>query len=165
MRVSKSGLFLFELIVVIFLFTISSAVCISIFAKSYSFSTDSEALTMSSLKAQTVAETFKDNKGDAGSDAQAIAEAIKANNDTHDVILSEGSGSYGEFVMNAYFNKNWDNTDDMNKVYTMTIMGDDGEFTKEGGVIRAVIEVTDNDKMIFEMEVRKNSTASQENTN
>lgn len=155
MKVSKSGLFLFELIVVIFLFTISSAVCISIFAKSYTFSTDSESLTMSSIKAEIVAEVFKESDGDAGSDAEAIAEALGAGPANVDVVLGEGNGGYGEFTMNVYYDKDWNNTDDINKTYTMTITAENGKSYKSNDVIFADIKTADDKKDIFDMQARK----------
>lgn len=156
MKVSKSGIFLFELIVVIFLFTVSAAVCISIFAGSYSYSTDSENLTQSSLKAETVAEVFKNSKNsDAGSDAEAIADALESDGATHDVIVGEGSTGYGDFTLNVYYDKNWNNTDDLNKVYVMTIVGNCCQSYKTKEVIRADISVSDGKKSVFEMETKK----------
>lgn len=141
MKVSKSGLFLFELIVVIFLFTISSAVCISIFAKSYTFSTDSENLTMSSMKAETVAEVFKKSDGDA----DAIIEAVNANSDTYNMIMSENNGS-DEFIMNFYFDEMWENTDDHNAVYTITLTKTIESWTKTGELVSGNITVNSVDK-------------------
>lgn len=156
MKVSKSGLFLFELIVVIFLFTVSAAVCISIFAGSYSHSTESEALTQSSLKAQTVSEVFKNNSdGDAGSDAEAIADVLEANGATHDVIVGEGNNNYGDFTLNVYYDKNWNNTDDVNKEYIMTIKGKCSQSYKTKSVISADISVKNSSKTFFQMEACK----------
>lgn len=59
MKISKSSVFLFELMVVIMVFTIAAAICTSIFAESYMMSRESSDLTMSSINAQTLAEKFK----------------------------------------------------------------------------------------------------------
>ena len=59
MRVSKSAVFLFELMIIILVFTLAAAVCTQIFATSYKMSKESHELTMSSINAQTVAERFK----------------------------------------------------------------------------------------------------------
>ncbi len=155
MKVSKSGLFLFELIIVIFLFTVSAAICISIFASSYNFSTDSENLTMSSIKAETAAEVFKDSDGNAGSDAQAIIDALGAGNDTYDIIIDEGTGSYGDFTLNLYFDKQWRNTDDLNKAYVLTVNASNDIFYKRNQVVKAAIKTTDGDKTIFDIGVSK----------
>jgi Tfp pilus assembly protein PilE len=59
MKISKSAIFLFELMVVILVFTVSAAICTSIFVKAYTFSEDSEDLTMAVIKAESAAERFK----------------------------------------------------------------------------------------------------------
>jgi Tfp pilus assembly protein PilE len=59
MKISKSAIFLFELMMVILVFTVSAAICTSIFVKAYKFSEDSEDLTMAVIKAESVAERFK----------------------------------------------------------------------------------------------------------
>ena len=74
MKVSKTAIFLFELMFVILVFTIAAAVCSNIFAKAYSFSTASKDLTMAVLKAESEAERFK-----AGTlDGSALYRAISA---------------------------------------------------------------------------------------
>ena len=64
MKVSKSAVFLFELMIIILVFTISAAICTSIFAGAYNKSTESKELTMSSINAQTMAERFKGGEDD-----------------------------------------------------------------------------------------------------
>ena len=59
MRVSKSAVFLFELMIIILVFTLAAAICTQIFASSFNMSKESHELTMSSINAQTVAERFK----------------------------------------------------------------------------------------------------------
>jgi Tfp pilus assembly major pilin PilA len=59
MKASKSAVFLFELMVIILVFTIAAAICTSIFAEAYNMSEESENLTMAAIKAQTTAEEFK----------------------------------------------------------------------------------------------------------
>jgi Tfp pilus assembly protein PilE len=59
MKISKSALFLFELMIVILIFTFAAAICTEIFANSLRMSRESRGLTMSSVNAQTVAEEFK----------------------------------------------------------------------------------------------------------
>ena len=59
MKVSKSAIFLFELMIIILVFTLAAAICTQIFARSYTMSQESRALTMGSINAQTMAEQFK----------------------------------------------------------------------------------------------------------
>jgi hypothetical protein len=56
---SKSGLFLMELIIVIAFFSLTSAVCIQLFATAHRFSTRSMGLQRSVINAQSAAEAFK----------------------------------------------------------------------------------------------------------
>jgi hypothetical protein len=64
MKTSKSALFLFELMIIILVFTLAAAVCTQIFASAYDMSMESRELTMSSMNAQTIAEEFKAGKPD-----------------------------------------------------------------------------------------------------
>ena len=64
MKASKSTIFLFELMIIILVFTIAAAICTSIFAEAYLVSRESNDLTMSSINAQTVAERFKAGEED-----------------------------------------------------------------------------------------------------
>jgi type II secretory pathway pseudopilin PulG len=62
MKVSKTAIFLFELMMVILIFSIAAAVCTSIFSKAYGFSTESKDLTMAVITAESMAEEFKAGK-------------------------------------------------------------------------------------------------------
>ena len=64
MKTSKSAVFLFELMIVILVFTLASAICARIFVSSFTMSAESRDLTMSSINAQTVAEQFKAGASD-----------------------------------------------------------------------------------------------------
>ena len=66
MKVSKSAVFLFELMIIILVFTLAAAICSQIFAGAFKMSEKSHDLTMSSINAQAVAEHYK-----AGDDATA----------------------------------------------------------------------------------------------
>ena len=66
MKVSKSAVFVFELMIIILVFALAAAVCTRTFAASYSISKESHELTMSSINAQTVAERFKAGSPDSG---------------------------------------------------------------------------------------------------
>ena len=66
MKVSKPAVFLFEIMVIILVFTLAAAVCAQIFASAFVMSKKSHELTMSSINAQTVAERFKAGSPDSG---------------------------------------------------------------------------------------------------
>ena len=59
MKISKSAIFLFELMIVILVFSIAAAICTSIFAKGYQYSSESENLTHAVINAESAAEKFK----------------------------------------------------------------------------------------------------------
>ena len=67
MRISKSAVFLFELMIVILVFVFAAAICTQVFAVSFNASKKSHELTMSSINAQMVAERFKADSPDSGS--------------------------------------------------------------------------------------------------
>jgi len=118
MKVSKTAIFLFELMVVILIFSIAAAVCTSAFGKAYGFSEDSKALTMAVLKAESIAEEFKAGKIKTADDVYAsfgiedvnatfgLDESIPGDyyEDTEDIIHS--------FPMYVFFDKDW--KEDMN---------------------------------------------------
>ena len=152
MKVSKSGIFLFELIVVIFLFTISSAICISIFAKSFSFSTDSENLTIGSMKAQTAAEVFKESDGDH----ESIRDALQAEDGSYDIILTQSnSNDIGDYVLNLYYDEEWNNSDKTNHKYKVTVRTETLDSNQTGETVRAGIQVSSRDKSIFDINADK----------
>lgn len=158
MKVSKSGLFLFELIVVIFLFTVSAAVCISIFANSYNYSTQSRDLTTCTLKAETAAEVFKETRGDA----DALISALGANDDTHDIVSAEtanpGSNtSIDEYILNIYYNEQWNNVDEINSVYTLTIKVNASGIEAGGYILSADINFINSEdrESIFNMTAKE----------
>lgn len=59
MKISKTAIFLFELMIIILVFSIAAAICTSIFAKGYQFSSESENLTHAVIRAESAAEKFK----------------------------------------------------------------------------------------------------------
>lgn len=63
-RRSRSTLFLMELIIAIFFFAITSAVCAQLFAKSHQVSHKTTQLTNAISQAQNIAEAFRSANGD-----------------------------------------------------------------------------------------------------
>lgn len=60
----KSSLFLIELIIAILFFSLSSAVCVSLFSASHSMTEESENRNIALLEAQSVAEIYRNDVGD-----------------------------------------------------------------------------------------------------
>ena len=88
---SKSTLFLIEQLIVIAVFAICAAACISIFTAAYFYTNDSVAAGNAVLKAESAAEIFKAT----GGDHVAVAE-----------ILSGSAGVSGDAVT-VFFNSDW----------------------------------------------------------
>ena len=118
MKVSKSAVFLFELMVIILVFTLAAAVCTQIFARSYTMSQESRALTMGAINAQTMAEQFK-STGEAQEDLYfdkdwvAVAEA-----DAYYTVKFEDKGSTEEMKsaeVNVY------KTDESEAVFSLQV--------------------------------------------
>ena len=94
MRTSKSAVFLFELMIVILVFVLAAAICTQVFAVSYLTSKESRALTMSSIKAQMVAERFKADSPEAGTLYFDLNwDATDAENAEYTVALEEQSST------------------------------------------------------------------------
>ena len=103
MKASKSAIFLFELMIIILVFTLAAAICTKIFASSFNMSTESRELTMSSMNAQTIAEEFKADKPDIEPlffDRNWVA--TDENSAFYSVLLEEQDNS--EDMRNAYVN-------------------------------------------------------------
>ncbi|MEA4815620.1 MAG: hypothetical protein VB120_02030 [Lachnospiraceae bacterium] len=91
---SKTGLFLIELIAMILLFALCSAVCMRIFSSAKTLSDDSRALSNSSLVAQSAAECFK---------------ATGSLDETADIM--EGELKDGRVLV--FYDKDWQNTENL----------------------------------------------------
>ena len=103
MKASKSAIFLFELMIVILVFTFAAAICSQIFASAHNMSTESHDLTMSSINAQSVAEYYKAGNPNTGpvyfdSEWNATGEADA----TYRIELSEQDA--GPQMREAYVN-------------------------------------------------------------
>jgi hypothetical protein len=126
MKISKSAIFIFELMFVILIFTISAAICTSGFAKAYGFSMESQELTNAALRAESAAEVFKLTPGagekttvyydekwqetaDAGNSVYMLTETpskegnlyicnveVSKNNEGKDTIFSLDAVKYGK---------------------------------------------------------------------
>ena len=112
MRISKSAIFLFELMIVILVFTLAAAVCIKIFVGAFSMSTESHDLTMSSINAQTMAEYYKAGNTDIeplyfDNDRNPTGEAGAV----YTVELDEQERAAGSKMREAYVNVYKENLD------------------------------------------------------
>ncbi|MCL2226516.1 MAG: hypothetical protein FWB97_02660 [Oscillospiraceae bacterium] len=107
---SKATLFLIEQLIVIAIFAICAAVCISIFANAYFMARDSRDISNALLAAESVAESFKAVSGDFLSAADI-------------------SGGWAETVDGAdaiivFFDSNWRVSDESEAQYILRLVRD-----------------------------------------
>jgi len=94
---SKSTLFLIEQLIVIAVFAICAAACISILTAAYFYTIDSRATDNAIVKAESMAETFKA----VGTDFTAIADILGGE------TTSVGLGTAGVSVVAVYYDSAW----------------------------------------------------------
>lgn len=110
-RKNKSSLFLLELVISIFFFAASSAICVGLFVGSYQTSQRSVELNQAVFLAQTAAETIKSYPGQTGW------------NHLEGLIPQEE----GRAVV--YYDKNW-NTVQQESVYTLELEAQEEHVTQ-----------------------------------
>lgn len=117
-QASKSSLFLLELIIVIFFFAISGAVCVQLYAKAHVLSTSTRDLNVSITK------------------VAGVAEIVKSSPENPDLALLSAFNGWtadGQKLQIGY-NKSWEVCPLENAVYLMTI-----DWEKSGQMVSAVI--------------------------
>lgn len=122
----RSHMLLLELVLMIFIFSICAAVCISIFTSSRQMSDDSRNTGHAVSWAQSAAEAYKAAEGDSAEAASYIGAQTTDNG----------------FVMN--FDSDWTETD-ANGRFRLELEGKDGT---------AHIRVTDGEKVLFSLEAK-----------
>lgn len=120
-RGSKLSLFLMELIVVIFFFSLSAAVCVRLFSAAHILSEDARNMTNAAMWSQNLCEVFMGQKGDVHEISQLYPNAFVSEaesleeNDIESVILffdndwemvdSELSGASYEAILEVELKK------------------------------------------------------------
>jgi len=136
MKISKTALFLFELMFVILVFTISAAICTNIFAKAYTFSSESKNLTTAVLKVGSAAEEIK-------ADVLGKQEAYSA-----DAQAVNGENTLPTYPP-SYYDKNWEETTEANAVFTLS-----SEPEWNGHILEVSVGVVKNDEEIYSVVVK-----------
>lgn len=150
---TRSSLFLMELIIAILFFSLASAVCLRMFAKSYQLSTDASARNQAVNQTSNVAELIRydlENGAHTLADAYPDANIIKSvigNTDTANFNNIKPDSSNGENtnMTNAaaaninvedmyngsviYFDKNWDACSAEQAEYRLIIQAQDSSAT------------------------------------
>ncbi len=129
----KSRYFLAELIINCLFFVISASVCLNLFAFGYTQSTQSRTLSMSTLKAQNMAECIK-----------------ASNNDIDKLCTLTGAVDNGDYVT-AYYDEEWAQTTNENAPYKLNVI----ISTDSYNMLSADIDVYEYENIIYELNVKR----------
>jgi len=138
---SKSTLFLIEQLIVIAVFAICAAACISILVAAYFYTTDSKTLSQATIKAESGAEAFKVT----GSDFASAADILGGSTTT------VGLGTSGVSVIAVYYDNNWQvSNNNFNASYVMNLIIESAEGDADISLIsgRVVVSSTAGDEII-----------------
>lgn len=147
---TRSSLFLMELIIAILFFSLASAVCLRMFAKSHQLSTDASVMNQTVNTTANVAELIKYDlengtrtlaeeypdadiiknntvTTDSTNTNVANTDAAKANTANTDAVNTNTSDMYSGSVI--YFDKNWAACSDEQAEYKLTIQAQDSSAT------------------------------------
>lgn len=133
-EISKSGLFLLELIFVILFFSISSAVCVRLFAKAHSISVQSTSVSEAVTRVTAAAESYRACSGDL----EQVAGML--------------SGEMKDGKVTVFYDQNWDAAASKDAKYTVTIH----ESDENGRLKSAHIESKDSSgTILFSIDIQK----------
>ncbi len=143
-RRHRSSLFLLELILVIFFFSLASAVCIQLFVKAHLTEQETKALNHAIPLAESAAEAFHSVSGN-------LEELRSLFPEGH---LSEDGGSF-----QVFYDKDWHPAEDGEGVYVLAIVPGDalpaasaGRSPKEARALaQAAVRVSSEDGVIYEL--------------
>ena len=108
---SKSTLFLIEQLIVVAVFAISAAACITILASAYFTSVETRDLRKAILVAENVAETFKATNGSTYSISIVL--------DGEDMIAIKSQGN--ELITIVYYDSDWQVSYENNATYMLSL--------------------------------------------
>ena len=108
---SKSTLFLIEQLIVIAVFAICAAACISILTASYFYATDSQSAGNAILKAETAAELYKATGGDVYMIAGFLGGIVESGVNSHP----------GTVYASVYYNNAWQISNEATASYVLRI--------------------------------------------
>ncbi|MDD2972234.1 MAG: hypothetical protein PHE02_08925 [Lachnospiraceae bacterium] len=119
---SKSALFLMELILAIFFFSLASAVCIQLFVKAHILGNDTTNKSRSVMWAQNIAESYLGNDGDLNATAVTLDATLDSPNS-----------------FSLYFDKDWNCVSESQSVYAASV-----EVTADARLNTAYITILRN---------------------
>jgi hypothetical protein len=134
---SRSRAFFLELVISLAFFALCAAICLQIFARATLRSDESGALAQASLRAQSVAETFKATGGDAGRTA----------------ALFDKNVSDGGFTL--YYDGEWAPSEEGGAVFRLTC-----SFESTGSMNSAFITAFNGEDEIYALSAKKYQNAA-----
>lgn len=144
-RRHRSSLFLLELILVIFFFSLASAVCIELFVKAHLTQQETKALNRAVPLAESAAEGFHSVSGDL--------ERLRE-------LFPEGQLSEAGDCFQVFYDEEWHPLETGEGVYTLAIVpaepeDDTGQNERQAGgeraLARAIVRVSDEKGTIYEL--------------
>ena len=144
-RRHRSSLFLLELILVIFFFSLASAVCIQLFVKAHVIGTETEDLNHAIPLAESAAEAFHSVAGDL----EQLTELFPKGH------VNEAGDSF-----QIFYDENWHPVEAGEGVYTLAIVPADPpaetaamgrSVEQESSLVRAAVKVSREDSVIYEL--------------
>lgn len=131
MRRSKATLFLFELVIIILIFAICCAICLSLFTASRRISIEAQDLSSAIIEAQSVAESLKSCHGDLDS----LPSLIK--------------GAKEDDAITVYYDTDWQITTNSNAaIYKIEVSA-----AESANMLHAQVVVYKQGKNIYELPV------------
>ena len=149
---TRSSLFLMELIIAILFFSLASAVCLRMFAKSHQLSTDASDRNQAVNQTCNVAELIKydlENNTHTLADNYPDADIIKSVKGSADAANAEDM--YNGSVI--YFDKNWKTCSAGHYVYKLTIQAQDSSNTLRKYSLTVSEAASDKHNCIYELPI------------
>ena len=130
---SKSTLFLMELIIVIFFFSICAAICVNVFGSAQQMARDSHNLSNAVMAARSAAGCYKSADGDIGAAVELLDGAMSAD---HGIV---------------YYDKEWQQvaSADESRFYLLI-----DPLERPGEAVVAVFENDSSEDALFQLQVK-----------
>ena len=130
---SKSTLFLMELIIVIFFFSICAAICVNVFGSAQQMARDSYNLSNAVMAARSAAGCYKSADGDIGAAVELLDGAMSAD---HGIV---------------YYDKEWQQvvSADESRFYLLI-----DPLERSGEAVVAVFENDSSEDVLFQLQVK-----------
>lgn len=146
---SRTTLFLMEMIIAVFFFAVTSAICTQVFAKAHLVSTRTGELNQAILRAESIAEAFRSVDGDFNNLCRLFPEADAIPSDQ---LVSGARSSTESGYLEFFYDADWNPCDKETADYKLMV-----NLTDEDDIRTAQISVIQqvSDETIYSMDVHK----------